>query len=944
MAARYVTLFVAIAALAIWVGPVLADVDLDVVFIERDPLYWRYDIVYYPPGYNPHERPGTEDRKQWPDPGETVTFTAHVINKGDSASGAFGWRWIFDGQVVDSGQEPNLSAGAEFTAAYDWAWETEWDDHTIAFEVDYDNAIAESCEANNTVEDPTNALSFKFHVEQTTYDWFNQHTNGMGSESWEDWGQLQVSFLNGLMADAEHPLTPEGALERVRLDEVEVHPDGTLPDWGTHAPDDWNWDGRWGFTKELIDEGFYEEHPEYLTGPEWSLMHELGHQLGLIDLYQLDIWDVGTDVYPGEINFSCSRQGALMHTVGRYICDHTARALNRNLHKRRGYFGDYLFDIPEQNHLRILDGNRDPIDSAEVWVWQAQERYIYNPPDYHGFTDGNGLFELGPEPFGDIHVVGVNSVCLVKVEAYGQTDYEWYEILQFNLAYWGGQTDRFVHEVQTQIFPDGLATDRNLHGVAMAGPDLGWAVGDGGRILEYDGSEWAQATSPTGMHLYSVDAVSRDDAWAVGLGGTVIDLEAGQWIQEDSFTNRTLRSVHCVSDQEIWAAGDSGTVYKTLDGGDSWTQSNSGTSNNLNAIAFGDSTHGAIGGTYGTLRYTADAGQSWHDSDHPNYTVTDIHFSSELEAYAATDFGVILRTEDGGATWGTFADFGYPNPFYGVCIDSRGRGWGVGQAQWQCMAYAKRFDGGSGRWNTHMVFPEGEIAKLNAVSLSSGNRGWAVGDDGLIVCLADGEYVRAPDDLLWQGWNWVSIPYEPTVGDPSDVFGLDLAGNLWRWDRYYKAAIAYVPPFVTFDPEPGQSYLILLDAQPESPVSYLGLEPETPFEFRMGKIGWTWVGMPGSEELGGGDFMSSLKVKYPSDDDGEVRTAAEDYGSVPDNWISWGWAFWDAEHQYAQTFTPYAPFGNRTCHPWVGYRAWVQIGLAADEFDADQVTLIWPDL
>jgi photosystem II stability/assembly factor-like uncharacterized protein len=942
VAKKCVVVLTALVSLAAWAGSAGADVDLDVVFVERDPLYWRYDIVYNPPGYNPQERPGTEDRKQWPDPGETVTFTAHVINKGDSASGPFGWRWIFDGQVVDSGQEANLSAGAEFTAAYDWTWETEWDDHATAFEVDYDNAVQETCEANNKVEDPTNALSFKFHVEQTTYDWFNQHSNGMGSQSWEDWAQLQVGFLNRLMADAVYPLTPEGALERVRLDSVEVHPDGTLPDWGTHAPDDWNWDGRWGFTRELIDDGFYVEHPEYLTGPEWSLMHELGHQLGLIDLYQLDIWDVSTDVYPGEIDFSCSRQGALMHTVGPYMCDHTARALNRNLHKRRGYYGDFLFDIPADNYLRILDGNRNPIESAEVSIWQAQDRYIYNPPDYHGFTDAGGLFALGSAPFGDINVVGSNSVCLVRVDAYGQTDYEWYEILQFNLGYWSGQTDRFVHEVQTQIFPAGAPTDRDLHGVAMASPNLGWAVGDSGRILEYNGSEWTQAASPTGMHLYSIDAASGDDAWAVGLGGTVVHFDGGEWTQEDPFTNRTLRSVCCLSDQGIWVAGDSGTVYKTPDGGGSWTQSTSGTSNTINAISFGDSAHGAIGGTYGTLRYTADGGQTWHDSVHPNYTVTDICFSSDLEAYAATDFGVILKTEDGGAVWDTFADFGYPNPFYGVCIDSEGRGWAVGQAQWQYMAYAKRFDGDFGQWHTQMVYPEGEGRKLNAVSLVSGNRGWAVGDDATLVYLADTDFVRASPDLLWPGWNWVSIPYEPTVGTPDDVFGFGIGGHLWRWDRYAKAPVAYVPPFATFDLEPGHSYLVLLDSQPERPVSYVGIEPETPFEFKMGRMGWTWVGMPSQKELTGDDFMNSVRVRFPSDAGGEERTAAWDYASVPNNWISWGWAFWDSEHQYAQTFTPYAPFGNRACRPWVGYRVWVQTGQASNESDPDQVTLVWP--
>ena len=106
-------------------------------------------------------------------------------------------------------------------------------------------------------------------------------------------------------------------------------------------------------------------------------------------------------------------------------------------------------------------------------------------------------------------------------------------------------------------------------------------------------------------------------------------------------------------------------------------------------------------------------------------------------------------------------------------------------------------------------------------------------------------------------------------------------------------------------------------------------------------MGWVWLSMPGVNELGHPDFMSAVTVVYPSDETGEVRTAHDDRLSGSP-WVVWGWPFWDTTLQTARTLTPYAPFGDSVCRPWIGYRAWVNVGTAMDGDDPDQVTLIWP--
>lgn len=208
------------------------------------------------------------------------------------------------------------------------------------------------------------------------------------------------------------------------------------------------------------------------------------------------------------------------------------------------------------------------------------------------------------------------------------------------------------------------------------------------------------------------------------------------------------------------------------------------------------------------------------------------------------------------------------------------------------------------------------------------------------LALAVARRVESAQGFLQPDWNWVSFPLSPVAPDPNEACGFDVAGRLWTYDRYLKAAFVYRPPFASFDLRAGESYLLWLDVGSDS-IAYFGFDPRRPFESKLGGRGWSWVGLPGTQEIAGQDFMESVLVLYPSDGTGQVRTAAEDRLSG-DPWLSWGWIFWDAETQSSRAFTPYAPFGETVCRPWVGYRVFCNVGAAQTEGDPDQVTLIWP--
>ena len=259
----------------------LAIPDLDIANIERLPRY-DYDAA-----------------KNQPAPGDTVTFQARVANRGGQATGAFAYTWYIDAIPALSGSGVNLTPGAATVLSLPWIWQAGL--HVIRLQVDPGNLIPEVSEQNNSVEERISALAVGLWVEQSVYDWFNTHQVelGLGGVSWDDWAQRQLQIWNQMFANAITPLTPQGVLDRVRLDKVVVVPDRALPSCATNfpAPSDRTIDLQWGFPAELVGiaaghtcgaMNYYFDYPESAS-VEYSLMHELSHARYLVDLYGLNV-------------------------------------------------------------------------------------------------------------------------------------------------------------------------------------------------------------------------------------------------------------------------------------------------------------------------------------------------------------------------------------------------------------------------------------------------------------------------------------------------------------------------------------------------------------------------------------------------------------------------------------------------------------------------------
>jgi hypothetical protein len=446
----------------------------------------------------------------WPAPGSPVTWRAHVRNwTGTAQSGVEAW-WSLDGQRVAS-DVLNVPANGEATADFVWSWDRAR--HELAFEVDASHRYTVPASRLNRLTVYTDALSVGFYVELGLYAHFraHQHELRLGRSSFDDWAHEHVRFFNEMLAAARYPETPQGVLDRLRLDRITVVPDGALPLHGgvTGAayeaesvpnPDDRTVDLQWGFPSRLLERSLFRDFQSldpanafYFAG---SILHELGHARYLMDVYSLNVFHgvnasrvelteggqpvAGSRYLPGSPVFTPEGRGLLLHSTPftglmnepwTYIDRPSAAALNL-IAGHRAVAGNYnepenigvfLNDLPSENRLTLLDTQGRSLAGARVQVFRAEpgDAGVYDyakvfddRPDLERTADGEGRVLLGRNPFDDGPIDTArysNGVVVLRVEHQGRVAYLFLEVLEFNLEYWRGNRDLGRYEVRLAL-------------------------------------------------------------------------------------------------------------------------------------------------------------------------------------------------------------------------------------------------------------------------------------------------------------------------------------------------------------------------------------------------------------------------------------------------------------------------------------------------------------
>jgi photosystem II stability/assembly factor-like uncharacterized protein len=189
---------------------------------------------------------------------------------------------------------------------------------------------------------------------------------------------------------------------------------------------------------------------------------------------------------------------------------------------------------------------------------------------------------------------------------------------------------------------------------------------------------------------------------------------------------------------------DGGIVGRTRDGGRTWSfqtgvLASAGSQFNLNRVQFRDTLRGCAVGYGGFVLVTDDGGASWRSVRHgrsPGDGLFDVQFIDDHDGWAIGSASVI-RTEDGGQTWGPLvystSENGYLSGNVVHFVDAQ-VGWMAGHSG------ILRRSGDGGRTWTEVPLPlrTGERPALWDIFFSDALHGWVVGERGSIFHTEDG--------------------------------------------------------------------------------------------------------------------------------------------------------------------------------------------------------------
>ena len=356
-------------------------IDLGVTYIERLPRYQRYQLAYFHGGDCPYPYdefkgavvcPSQADIKRSPEPGESIELTAFVWNFGNMPSGPFDYEWKLNDETLEAGHHEGLESGkySEFTLLTEWPGDES--NPTVTFAVDTQNEIEELIEDNNVVVDWIKGYTLGFYFSAEAYEALSLSTRvGRKFQSPEHWIHGNIARLNQMLAEY-------GLKDRVRAELFFITEDRYL---NLNHELRWFMDGWWHLwhedpvyapIAEHLDPWRYTERKDI----DYVLLHELMHQLGVIDLYRLEMHTgnvllpdannpgkmagCGKDYWPNEGVCYWLPEGIRDLMVAywepyNFIGVHTAAGLRENSEHRRGYYGEYLYDTPETTVLRIVD-------------------------------------------------------------------------------------------------------------------------------------------------------------------------------------------------------------------------------------------------------------------------------------------------------------------------------------------------------------------------------------------------------------------------------------------------------------------------------------------------------------------------------------------------------------------------------------------------------------
>ena len=297
--------------------------------------------------------------------------------------------------------------------------------------------------------------------------------------------------------------------------------------------------------------------------------------------------------------------------------------------------------------------------------------------------------------------------------------------------------------------------DARLNDLCFIDASRGWVVGDRGVILrtEDGGQNWRFCAAPTDDNLFGVSFLDENYGLAVGgrvlpgarigLGVVLRTVDGGEtWTQIETAAFPILRDVRILDEENAWIAGDSSNLYPSglffsSDTGLEWIalEGNkrggwrSALYDPIERLGLGVTTSGGVQRVDGVEASRAEISLG-------SRRAFDVAYDGSTgQAWVVGDRGLALVSSDFGASW-SLAPGGFPNDaqnyfdLNSVCaVDGL-----VGAVGSPGSLFFYTTDGGA-HWDASRTSVSTPLRK---VAFANRERGWAVGDLGVILSTTDG--------------------------------------------------------------------------------------------------------------------------------------------------------------------------------------------------------------
>jgi len=196
----------------------------------------------------------------------------------------------------------------------------------------------------------------------------------------------------------------------------------------------------------------------------------------------------------------------------------------------------------------------------------------------------------------------------------------------------------------------------NFLAVASNGKHLASAGGNGVLVTSADGGKtWTREMLPSPSSVVAMSACPDGTFAALDFYRKVWirDARARNWQPRRIEGNFNPLAITCDARNFLWVVGSFSTIVSSSDQGNSWNARPPGLDAILTAMQWVDADHGYIAGEFGTLLATHDGGATWANqaglpAELYPYSLV---FTDIQHGWVSSRAGTILHTADGGKTW-----------------------------------------------------------------------------------------------------------------------------------------------------------------------------------------------------------------------------------------------------------------------------------------------------